>query len=141
MLVLRCEMLEYSVRKTTESSATSQLVKRSSHHTVMSSHGQLVTHTSHHTVNSSQDSTREHITNPPILVVIILSVRPQETSRNSAQHGRRNYRYLCYFHVHCRLQITATNDTSAKSTVNSSKRLETRRSTRHTILPCDELTV
>jgi len=48
---------------------------------------------------------------------------------------------ICYFNVYCRLQITATDYTSRKSTVNSLQRRETRRSTRHTILRCDELTV
>jgi len=48
---------------------------------------------------------------------------------------------LCYFNVYCRIQITATDYTSTKSTVNSSQRCETRRSTRHTILRYDELTV
>jgi len=36
--------------------------------------------------------------------------------------------------------LNVTNATS-KSTVNSSQRRQTRRSTRHTILRCDELTV
>jgi len=40
--------------------ATSQLITRSSRHTVMSSHGQLVTYASHHTVNLSQASTYEN---------------------------------------------------------------------------------
>ena len=53
----------------------------------------------------------------------------------------RKYRYLCYLNVYCRFQITATDYTSTKSTVNSSQRRETRRSTRYTILRCDELTV
>ena len=93
----------------------------SANRSVSSSHGhlvtgQLVTHVSSH----SQLVTRQHRTKPPVPVVIILSARRQETRRNSAQHGRRNYRYLCYFNVCCRLQITATDYTSAKSTVNSS---------------------
>ena len=58
---------------------------QSTHHAVMSSHGQLitgqlVTDTSHH----SQLVTSEHITKPPVPVVIILSARHQETSRNIA---------------------------------------------------------
>ena len=100
--------------------------RRSTRHTHVSSHSQLIT--------------SEHITKPPVPVVII-SARRQETSRNSVQHGGRNYRYLCYFNVYCRIQITATDYTSTKSTVNSSQRRETRRSTRHMILLCDELTV
>ena len=43
--------------------------------------------------------------------------------------------------VYCRFQITATDYTSTTSMVNSSRSRETRRSTRHTILRCDELTV
>jgi len=58
---------------------------QSTRHAVMSSHGQLitgqlVTDTSHH----SQLVTSEHITKPPVPVVIILSARHQETSRNIA---------------------------------------------------------
>jgi len=53
--------------------ATSQLVTRSSHHMVMSSHGQLVTgqlvtHASRHKVNSPQASTKQ---NHQYTVVII----------------------------------------------------------------------
>jgi len=70
--------------------------------------------------SQSQLVTSQHITKPPVPVVII-SARRQETSRNSAQHGRRNYRYLYYFNVYCRIEITATDYTSTKSTVNSVK--------------------
>ena len=119
---------------------------QSTRHTVISSRGHVITRstrhrsTRHRHVSShSQLVTSEHITKPPVPVVIILSACSQETSRNIARHGLRNYRYLCYFNVYCRLQITATD--FAKSTVNSSQCRETWRSTRHTILRCDELTV
>jgi len=112
--------------------ATSHLVTlssrhRSTRHTRVSSHSQLVI--------------SEHITKPPVPVVIIC--RPSgdiQKSRNSAQHGQRNYHYLCYFNVYCSVQITATDYTSTKSTVNSSQRCETQRSSRRTVLRCDELT-
>jgi len=87
----------------------------------------------------------------------------QVAPRNSAQHGRRNYGTRVYnktyampcssvwlFDVSVR-NIEVTDDGEAleslnatnvrsKSTVNSSQRCQTRRSTRHTILRCDELT-
>ena len=94
--------------------ATSQLPV-----TVISSHGHVVTRSTRHrstrhthVSSHSQLVTRQHITKPAVRVIIILSARCQETSRNSAQHGRRKHRYLCYFNVYCRLQITATDYTS-----------------------------
>ena len=120
---------------------------QSTRHTVISSHSHVVTRSTRHrstrhthVSSHSQLVTSEHAAKLPVPVVII-SARRQETSRNSAQHGRRNYCYLCYFNVYCRIQITATDYTSTKSTVNSSQRHETRRSTCHTILRYDELTV
>ena len=80
---------------------------------------------------------------------------------NSAKHGRRDYvkrvytRHtqccavrFAYFGLICVILkspmtvklLNATNARS-KSTVNSSQRLQTRQSTRHTILRCDELTM
>jgi len=132
--------------------ATSQLVTRSSRHTVMSSHGQLVTDirlitqsTRHKRAHNKTTSTsrphlhaislRRHpetvlntdgvITAICVTLMICLFVQGQKVHKN----------------VYCRFQITATDYTSTKSTVNSSQRRETRRSTRHTILRCDELTV
>ena len=78
--------------------------------------------------------------------------RSQETSRNSAQHGRHNYRVTLMISLFVQGQkvhkmYTADSRsrrqvyTSTKSTVNSSQRRETRPSTRHTILRCEELTV
>jgi len=116
----------------------SKLVNQSSRHTVMSSHGQLVT--GHLVTQASRQSshsqlvTGEHITKPPVPVCTPSGDIQKQCST------RRNHRYLCYFNVYCRLQITATDYTSTKSTVNSLQRSEMRRSTRHMILRCDELT-
>ena len=95
---------------------------QSTRHRVISSHGHVVTRSTRHTHVSSHSQlvTSQHITKPPVPVIII-SARRQETSRNSAQHGWHNYRYLCYFNVYCRIQITATDYTSTKSTINSVK--------------------
>ena len=117
-------------------SLLSRLPVNSSHGQLVT--GQLVTDTSHHTVNSSQAS----ITKPPVPVVIIYTPSASgDIQKQCSTRTAYNYRYLCYFNVYCRFQITATDYTSTKSTVNSSRRRETRRSTRHTILRCGELTV
>ena len=98
------------------------IVYQSTRHTHVSSHSQLVT--------------SEHITKPPVPVC----TPSGNIARNSA-HGWRNYHYLCYFNVYWRLQIRATDYTFTKSAINSSQCRETRWSTRHMILWCDELTV
>ena len=67
---------------------------QSTRHTVISSRGHVVTRSTRHRStrhihisSHSQLVTSEHITKPPVPVVIILSARRQETSRNIAQHG------------------------------------------------------
>jgi len=114
---------------------------------VNSSHGHLVTRSCRQTVNSSHarlitQSTRykraHNKTTSTSLNYLHAIRRYPETVLNTDGVITR---YLCYFNVYCRFQITATDYTSTKSTVNSSQRRETRQSTRYTIFRCDELTV
>jgi len=97
---------------------------RSTRHTCVSSHSQLIT--------------SEHITKPP--VVIFLSAC-RSAPRNSAQHRRRTYSKRAISKSPTTAKLLNGMNARSKRTVNSSQHRETRRSTRHTILRRDELTV
>jgi len=121
-------------------SATSHLVTRSSRHTVMSSHGelvtgQLVTGASRH----SQLVTSEHITKPPVVIFFLHT--GQIAPRNSAQHGRHTYGKRAISKSLTTAKLLNGTNARSKRTVNSSQHHQTLRSTRHTILRCDDLTV
>jgi len=144
--------------------ATSQLVTWSSRHTVMSWHGHVVTRsTSHqstrhtHLVKKSARHKRAH--KKAIPVVIFFLHATQVAPINSAEHGvimaskytrhtqcrAVRFDYLGLMCVISKSPMTAkllnAMNSRSKSTVNSSQCRQTQRSTRHTILRCDELTV
>jgi len=119
--------LQYQHRPTfcVELKATSQLVTRSSRHTVMSSHSQLVT--------------SERITKSPVVIFFHLHAG-QVAPRNSAQNGRRNYGKRAISKSLTTAKLLNATNARSKRTVISSQHRQARRSTRHTILRCDELT-
>jgi len=143
--------------------AASQLVIRSSRHTVMSSHGQLVT--SQLVTYTSPDTVNCHVTikatampcssvwlfgfNVTVSIARMISDNSYlwawKLERNKTLHITCTTWQVIAACAILKSPTTAkllnASNARSKSTVNSSQRRQTRRSTRHTILRCDELTV
>jgi len=108
--------------------ATSQLVTRSTRHTCVSSHSQLVTN--------------EHITKASVCYTCICAfhfwwLRFYGIFKSS--FALCEWHIVFYYLLSGRLRFHECDVNNI--TVNSSQRRQTRRSTRHTIVQCDELTL
>jgi len=116
--------------------ATSQLVTRSCRHTVNSS---LVNSSHKHLVTQSTRHKRAHnkVTSRNFFYLHAGQIAP----KNSAQHGRRTYSKRAISKSPTTAKLLNGTNVRSKRTVNLSQHRETRRSTRHTILRCDELTM
>jgi len=122
---------------------------QSTRHAVISSHGHVVTRSTRHrstrhirVSSHSQLVTSEHIglTKTPVVIFFYLHAG-QVAPRNSGQHGRRACCKRAISKSLTTAKLLNVTNAMSKRTVNSSQRRQTRRSTRHTILRCDELTV